>query len=101
MSTLTAGRVTVTTDAAGITTVSFFHPAHNSLPARILAELATAITRLGQAETTKVIILQSEGERTFCAGASFDELRAVTDAAQGLAFFSGFCARHQCLPHLP
>lgn len=88
--TLTAGRVTATTDAAGIATVSFFHPAHNSLPGAVLAELAATITRLGQAETTKVIILQSEGERTFCAGASFDELRAVADAAQGLAFFSGF-----------
>ncbi len=88
--TLTAGRVTATTDAAGIATVSFFHPAHNSLPSAVLAELAATITRLGQAETTKVIILRSEGERTFCAGASFDELRAVADAAQGLAFFSGF-----------
>ncbi len=90
MSTLTAGYVTATTDAHGITTITFFHPAHNSLPAAILARLAAAITQAGQDERTKVIILQSEGERTFCAGASFDELRAVADAAQGLAFFSGF-----------
>ena len=90
MSTLTAGRVTATTDTAGITTISFFHPAHNSLPGNILADLAAAITQAGQAEATKVVVLQSEGERTFCAGASFDELRAVADAAQGQAFFSGF-----------
>jgi len=90
MSLLTAGYVTATTDAAGIAIVTFFHPAHNSLPGAILAQLAATITRLGQDEATKVIILQSEGERTFCAGASFDELRAVADAAQGLAFFSGF-----------
>ena len=90
MSNLTAGRVTATTDAAGIATITFFHPAHNSLPGSILAELAAAITKAGQQEATKVIILQSEGERTFCAGASFDELRAVADAAQGRAFFLGF-----------
>jgi methylglutaconyl-CoA hydratase len=90
MSTLTAGHVTATTDAAGIATIAFFHPAHNSLPGAILAELAATITRLGLDTATKVIILQSEGERTFCAGASFDELRAVANAAQGLAFFSGF-----------
>ncbi|AMR25909.1 enoyl-CoA hydratase [Hymenobacter psoromatis] len=90
MSTLPAGHVTTATDAAGITTITFFHPAHNSLPAAILAQLAAAITQAGHDEATKVVILQSEGERTFCAGASFDELRAVADAAQGLAFFCGF-----------
>ncbi len=90
MSNLTAGHVTTTIDAAGITTITFFHPAHNSLPGIILAELAATITQAGRDAATKVIILQSEGERTFCAGASFDELRAVADAAQGLAFFSGF-----------
>ena len=90
MSTLTAGRVTATTDAAGIATISFFHPAHNSLPGALLTELARTITAIGQADTTKVIILRSEGERTFCAGASFDELLAIEDEAQGQQFFSGF-----------
>ena len=90
MSTLTAGTVTATTDALGITTISFFHPAHNSLPGALLTELARAIERVGQADTTKVIILKSEGERTFCAGASFDELVAIEDEAQGQQFFAGF-----------
>jgi methylglutaconyl-CoA hydratase len=90
MSTLTAGTVTATTDASGIATISFFHPSHNSLPGALLTELAQAIERVGQAEATKVIILKSEGERTFCAGASFDELLAIEDEAEGLVFFSGF-----------
>jgi methylglutaconyl-CoA hydratase len=85
-----SGTVTTTTDAYGITTVTFFHPAHNSLPGALLQELAEAITRAGQAEGTKVIVLQSEGDRTFCAGASFDELVAIQDKEQGLKFFSGF-----------
>lgn len=88
--TLTAGRVTTATDAAGIATISFFHPSHNSLPSALLAELAAAITALGQAPTTKVIVLRSEGERTFCAGASFDELLSIKDEAAGKSFFSGF-----------
>ncbi|RYY13948.1 MAG: enoyl-CoA hydratase/isomerase family protein [Cytophagaceae bacterium] len=87
---LTAGRVTATTDATGIATISFFHPAHNSLPGALLTELAATITAVGQAAATKVIILKSEGERTFCAGASFDELIAIKDEAEGQAFFSGF-----------
>ncbi|WP_213019384.1 enoyl-CoA hydratase/isomerase family protein [Hymenobacter sp. BT559] len=88
--TLTAGHVSATTDALGIATISFFHPAHNSLPGQLLRELAATITAVGQADTTKVIVLKSEGERTFCAGASFDELVAIADEAQGQQFFSGF-----------
>ncbi len=90
MSTLPTGTVTTSTDALGIATISFFHPAHNSLPGALLTQLAATITAVGQAETTKVIILRSEGERTFCAGASFDELLAIADEAQGQRFFSGF-----------
>lgn len=74
----------------GIQTIEFFHPAHNSLPGDILAQLADAITAAGQDEATKVIILKSGGERTFCAGASFKELVAINDEATGKVFFSGF-----------
>jgi methylglutaconyl-CoA hydratase len=90
MSILAAGHVSAITDALGIATISFFHPSHNSLPGQLLRQLAATITAVGQADTTKVIILKSEGERTFCAGASFDELVAIKDEAQGLQFFSGF-----------
>jgi len=87
---LSAGHVTTSTSTSGVATVSFFHPSHNSLPGALLTELAETITTVGQAPQTKVIILQSEGEKTFCAGASFDELIAIANEAQGLAFFSGF-----------
>jgi methylglutaconyl-CoA hydratase len=90
MSTLTAGHVVANTDALGIATISFFHPSHNSLPGQLLCQLADTITAIGQTDTTKVIILKSEGERTFCAGASFDELVAIENEAQGQQFFSGF-----------
>jgi len=75
-----------------ISTIEFYHPASNSLPGSILAELATAITRLGTDEKTLVIILKSAGERAFCAGASFDELIAIDDEATGKKFFSGFAS---------
>ncbi|MFD3000624.1 enoyl-CoA hydratase/isomerase family protein [Pontibacter toksunensis] len=85
-----AGTVEVTTDEQGIATIVFFHPSHNSLPGTLLDKLAETITKAGQEEQTKVIILKSGGERTFCAGASFDELIAIENKEQGLAFFSGF-----------
>jgi methylglutaconyl-CoA hydratase len=73
-----------------VTTIEFFHPAHNSLPSDVLADLAQAITDAGEDDATKVIILKSGGERTFCAGASFKELVAIENEEQGLKFFSGF-----------
>jgi len=74
----------------GIATVEFYHPASNSLPAAILGKLAHTINDLGTDERVKVIVLRSAGEKAFCAGASFDELAAISDEAGGLSFFSGF-----------
>ena len=74
----------------GIATIEFFHPAHNSLPGDILAQLANNITEAGENEAVKVIILKSGGARTFCAGASFKELMTINDAETGKVFFSGF-----------
>lgn len=70
--------------------IEFFHPAHNSLPSDVLAELAKTITDAGTNDDIKVIVLKSGGERTFCAGASFKELIAINDAETGRVFFSGF-----------
>lgn len=70
--------------------IEFFHPAHNSLPGDVLAELAQTITDAGTNDAIKVIVLKSGGERTFCAGASFKELININDAATGKVFFSGF-----------
>lgn len=75
---------------AGVTTITFSHPAHNSLPGQLLKKLHSAIQSAGQDDNCRVIILQSTGDRTFCAGASFDELVAIGDKQQGKQFFLGF-----------
>ncbi|MFT4662666.1 MAG: methylglutaconyl-CoA hydratase [Patiriisocius sp.] len=74
----------------GIATIEFFHPAHNSLPSEILAQLANTIKHAGEDNDINVIILKSGGARTFCAGASFEELINIDDAETGKVFFSGF-----------
>jgi len=74
----------------GIATITFHHPKSNSLPGHILRGLAEAVTKAGADPGTRVIVLRSEGEKVFCAGASFDELAAIRGEAEGLAFFSGF-----------
>jgi methylglutaconyl-CoA hydratase len=74
----------------GIATVRFAHPKSNSLPGRLLTQLADAISAAGSAADARVIVLRSEGEGPFCAGASFDEFNAIQSAEQGRRFFSGF-----------
>ncbi len=74
----------------GIGTITFFHPQSNSMPGIQLKNLATDIEKLGKDQTVKVIVLKSEGEKAFCAGASFDELIAIKDIETGINFFSGF-----------
>ncbi len=74
----------------GIATIEFYHPASNSLPAAILTDLAKTINDMGIDERVKVIVIRSAGEKAFCAGASFDELMAISNEAEGKTFFSGF-----------
>ncbi|WP_121667841.1 enoyl-CoA hydratase/isomerase family protein [Mesonia aquimarina] len=73
-----------------IATIEFFHPAHNSLPGNILAQLADTITETGKNDEVLVIVLKSGGDRTFCAGASFKELISIENEKEGEKFFSGF-----------
>jgi methylglutaconyl-CoA hydratase len=83
------GRVSVIVEN-GIGTITFFHPQSNSLPGELLRALAQTITDTDNNDAVKVMILKSEGEKAFCAGASFDELIAINDTETGLRFFSGF-----------
>ena len=73
-----------------IGTIEFFHPQSNSLPSEILSKLASTISKAGTNDKIKVIILKSKGDRTFCAGASFDELSSINNFSDGKKFFMGF-----------
>ena len=73
-----------------ITTIEFYHPQGNSLPSKLLRELANEIHKAGIDFNTRVIVLRSAGEKAFCGGASFDELVAIKSKEEGMKFFSGF-----------
>lgn len=73
-----------------VATVTFSHPKSNSFPGDLLQKLVDTFNRLSSDDNVKLIILQSEGTKAFCAGASFDELLAVNDEISGKTFFSGF-----------
>jgi methylglutaconyl-CoA hydratase len=74
----------------GITTIEFYHPKSNSLPAEMLHSLSVAFQVAGDDPECLVIVLKSAGEGAFCAGANFDELLQIETKEQGLRFFSGF-----------
>jgi methylglutaconyl-CoA hydratase len=73
-----------------IGTIEFYHPKGNSLPGRLLRELAQTITDAGSNDNIRVVVIKSRGDGAFCAGASFDELIAIEDYDAGKKFFMGF-----------
>jgi len=76
--------------ANNIATVAFGHPASNAFVLELLQRLATQFKKLSDNHEVSCIVLRSEGERAFCAGASFDELVAISNLEEGKIFFSGF-----------
>ncbi len=74
----------------GYAVVEFYHPAHNSLHSGMLKQLKEEIEGLEKETHLKCILLKSGGDRTFCAGANFDEMKAIKNIEDGRKFFSGF-----------
>ena len=70
--------------------VRFHHPKKNSLPRALLDSIADAIARFGEDPQARAIVLASQGDGPFCAGASFEELAAISEQEAGMHFFSGF-----------
>ena len=73
-----------------VATIEFGHPASNSFPSELLDRLTKELIVVGNNDEVAVIVLKSEGEKAFCAGASFDELVAISNLKEGKQFFSGF-----------
>ena len=90
MTTAREGGSLHTTIQNKIATVSFGHPASNSFPSELLQRLTDELNILSNNDAINLIVLKSEGEGAFCAGASFDELLAVSTLLEGAKFFSGF-----------
>ena len=70
--------------------IEFFHPNRNSMPSDVLSLLEQIIIDAGKNDDVKVIVLKSGGDRTFCAGASFNEVIAIENETSGKQFFMGF-----------
>lgn len=73
-----------------VATITFFHPQSNSFSSELLNKLIDSINRFGKDSSVMLIVIQSEGNKSFCAGASFYELLEINTLEQGKQFFSGF-----------
>lgn len=73
-----------------IATLTFYHSKSNSLPPNLLKELTEKFNQLSDDENVNVVVLRSEGDKAFCAGASFDELIKINNFEDGKEFFMGF-----------
>ncbi len=73
-----------------ISEITFGTQKSNSLPGEILELLAETILESGKDQSVKAILLKSEGEKAFCAGASFDELLEIEELEKSKIFFGGF-----------
>ena len=73
-----------------IAEITFGTPKSNSLPGEILEKLARTILEIGNDQNVKAILLKSDGDKAFCAGASFDELLEIEELETSKIFFGGF-----------
>ncbi|WP_291098736.1 MULTISPECIES: enoyl-CoA hydratase/isomerase family protein [unclassified Flavobacterium] len=90
MTTQNPNGVLITTIENKIATLEFGHPASNSFPSDLLDRLTNELNNLSRNPVVSIIILKSSGTGAFCAGASFDELKAVSNLEEATKFFSGF-----------
>ena len=70
--------------------LSFGSDKQNALSSDLLNQMIEKIHSLDNDETIKLIVLQSSGEKTFCAGADLPELLSIRTEQEGTAFFSLF-----------
>lgn len=87
--------------AAGIGRITFSHPKANSLPSALLRQIAEGIQQLSKDPETKVIVLLGAGEKSFCAGASFEELAQLKTIEAATEFFLGFARVIQAMRSAP
>ena len=70
--------------------ITFQSEAHNALNLEDLNEIKTFLGTASENPDVGVVVLQSTGEKTFCAGANFNQLIAIESHEDGQTFFNGF-----------
>ncbi len=83
-------QIDFTISPIGVGSITFSNPPHNAMTGTMLGEITRLVNESSENQSVKVLVIKSSGERTFCAGASFDELMSIKNDFEGKVFFSGF-----------
>ncbi len=70
--------------------ITFSHPKGNCLPPEILNKLIALLKKAEKDSSIRVILIQSEGSKSFCSGASLDALKNISTSDQATSFFMDF-----------
>lgn len=70
--------------------LTFGSEAQNALSSDLLNLLINHVQRLDTDESIKMILIHSNGDKTFCAGADLNELLALTNRDSATEFFTQF-----------
>lgn len=73
-----------------LATLEFGSLAHNALQSRILEQLCGYLDQIKQEPDIKIVLIKSQGDRSFCAGADLNELVNLQDELEGKKFFFQF-----------
>lgn len=74
----------------GIATIEFGYKKVNAMPLTLLLKLEKELQKTSDNQEVRLVVLQSRGNGTFCAGASFDELLQIKSIEDSVRFFNGF-----------
>ena len=95
--------ITIDQDARGVARLTLNRPEkHNTLSARMIAELTEAARMLGQDDTVRVVVLAASGD-SFCAGGDLEWMQAqiAGDAASRRAAARGLAMMLNALDTMP
>ena len=73
-----------------ICTISFYSPKANSMTSAMLKDLSIEFQKASADKEVKYIVLKSDGDGVFSAGASFDEMMQIKDPITARKFFLGY-----------
>lgn len=84
-----------------VATIEFGTPAHNALPSSVLKQLVDHLHQIKLNLSIKLVIIKSQGNRSFCAGADLTELIRLKDDKSAKDFFLQFARVILAIRSLP
>ncbi len=70
--------------------ITFHHPKGNCLSHEIINKLIKLLEKADKDPKIAVILIQSQGSKAFCSGASLHALKKISTITEGINFFMGF-----------